>query len=97
VHKSTAGKGKLPAAARAFVLGPAGDGVIPGTAAMGAGKTLGPADTEQQLFAGFFVHRQALYFKNLPMYTCNNLINDKFYAIFVFFTIFSGKILIFGT
>jgi hypothetical protein len=91
VHKSAAGNGKLPAAARTFVLIPAGDGVIPGTAAMGAGKALRPADTEQLVFINFLVH-SIHYTPKIGLFqSCNNLIKRKFDENFVIFTDFKQK------
>jgi hypothetical protein len=82
VHKSAAGTRKLPAAVRTFVLIPAGDGVIPGAAAAGTGKALGPADLEKRGFTGFFVHGTDYILKTGPILSCNNLTKDKISKIF---------------
>jgi hypothetical protein len=86
VHKSAAGKGKLPPAERASVLIPAGDGVIPGVAATGAGKAMGPADTEQGVCIGFFIHGTDHTPKIGLCRFCNNLTNGKMDEISCFFT-----------
>jgi hypothetical protein len=91
VHKSAAGNGKLPATASAFVLIPAGDGVIPGAAAMDAGKSLGPADAEQLDSINLFVHGKYYIPKMSSFLSCNNLILSKTSEIFMFLTDFRRK------
>jgi hypothetical protein len=100
MHKSTSGNRKLPAAERAFVLIPPGDRIIPGAAAVGAGKALGPADTKQGIFTGFLVHTVQYIPKILSVQsfnTCNNLTNSKKGGISVYFSFFSKKHLDFYT
>jgi hypothetical protein len=44
---------------------------------MGAGKALGPADTDQRVFAGFFVHK-VNYTPQIGLFlSCDNLTNGK--------------------